>query len=491
MRLSRTSSSSSTELAPELGVELSGFRLERLIGHGRESFVFEATQLSLDRRVALKVIPERPAADRLRWPEHPHVASLYAAGPCDYGYFVATQLIRGTSLDELLGARAIDRQRVQQVLADARSALDAAHRAGIVHGAVNARNVLVDDAGRGFLTDFGLEPGPATSASDLADFDALERAALGLAHAPRRRPPRALIVLGTLCVAAAVTAAVLVTRDRSGPTIAPLHGAAAMGSALPAGGVSSVDCSGRAPSGASEPCTVVQTRLDGRPVAARSDGVARRWVVRGARGELALKVLRQRGGLFYMVARSPYALIRDTGVHVLPANLPVRKGDLVGLAVAPGSAIGVRHTTGAITMRQFGSDLQAGRFDHAGTVRDQEALLRVEYTPGVEWRPAGRLTGAAAAAAADGRELHALELSDGLELTAVSVGGRIVVDLRLHERRIARLPFDGAAPEGQLGSLATNAVRFGRPLVRMVWRNPRGLVSHDYDVGRHSIVPMD
>src|SRR5690242_16568637 len=101
MRPSRTSSSSSTELVPELGAELSGFRLERLIGHGRESVVFEATQLNLERRVAFKLIPERPDGARLRWPEHPHVVSLYAAGPCEYGYFVAMQLIRATSLAKL------------------------------------------------------------------------------------------------------------------------------------------------------------------------------------------------------------------------------------------------------------------------------------------------------------------------------------------------------------------------------------------------------
>jgi Protein kinase domain len=493
MQLSRTSSSSSTELAaPALGDELAGFRLERLIGHGRESLVFEATQVSLDRRVALKVLPERPAGDRLRWPENRHVVSLYAAGPCEYGYFVAMQLIRGTSLAELLESRRVRREEVQPVIDDVRAALDAAHRAGMVHGAVNARNVLVDEGGRGFLTDFGLESPGATMESDREQFDALERQALQRAQSPRRPRRAVLALLAGIVLTAAVAAVILATRGGTASTPGPLRGAEALGSALPAAGVVSADCSGRPPSGASEPCTLVQTRLDGRPLAVRANGVVRRWSVRGARGELALQVMRRRGALVYRVARSPYELIRDERLHVLTANLPVRKGDLVGLAVAPGSAVGVRRAGGATTQRQFGvNDLAAARFDHAGTERDQEVLLRVEYVPGARWRPADLLTGAGAAAAPDGRKLDALDLGGGLKVAAVSLGDRIVLDLRLGEQRIGRLPFDGADPKGRLGSLVTSEFRFGRPIVRMVWRNPSGIVTHDYSVGMHSAAPID
>src|SRR5436190_13243872 len=201
MRLSRTSSSSPIELGgPAPGDEVAGFRLERLIGHGQASVVFEATQTSLDRRVALKLLPERPPGGLLRWPEHPHVVSLYAAGPCEFGYFIAMQLVRGKSIDELSLSRT-DRQRV---LADVSGALDAAHRAGVVHGAVSARNVLVDRAGRGYLTDFGLGPPFATPESDRAALAELEHAA------PARLPWRwALPALAAIGVAAATAALVL------------------------------------------------------------------------------------------------------------------------------------------------------------------------------------------------------------------------------------------------------------------------------------------
>ena len=83
----------------EPGAEIAGFRLERVIGRGSQGVVYEATQLSLDRRVALKLIPPDPDLAeqfrRLQWPEHPHAVSMYAAGVCEHGQFVAMQLVRG------------------------------------------------------------------------------------------------------------------------------------------------------------------------------------------------------------------------------------------------------------------------------------------------------------------------------------------------------------------------------------------------------------
>jgi hypothetical protein len=240
----------------------------------------------------------------------------------------------------------------------------------------------------------------------------------------------------------------------------------------------------------------VQTRLEDRPVAARTGGVIRRWGVRGARGELALEVLRRRGAGTgadtFLVARTQYSLIRDEGLHLMRANLPVRAGDLVGLAVAPGAGVGVRRASGATTRRRSGpSDLFPESFDRsAGTGRDQELLLRVEYVPGAKWTPAGRLTRRAAARAPAGRKLDVLEAQRDLTVAAVSVRGRIVVDLSSAKRRIARVPFVGN-PAGRLESLYTLRVRFGQPIVRLLWRNPRGPVSRDYMVTKRSLVPID
>jgi len=510
MPLSRTSSSSSTEVA--------GFVVERQLGRGSRARVFEATQLSLQRRVALKLLDGAPVDGELCWPEHPRVVSLYAAGPCEQGYFVAMQLVRGTSLAEA------PRRALLPLLEDVAAGLDAAHRAGIAHGAVNARNVLVGE-GRAFLSDFGLGEGEATQAVDLADFATLVGELLELpppdgppasaaaivaearrrvgpgrrsrwplgAHArPQGAPARrslALWALAATLVAGVATLVVAMSRGSSDQVPAPLDGAVTLGSSLPSSGARSVDCDDGSPSGSSEPCLVVQTRLDGRPVVARSDGVIRRWALRDARGDLALEVLRRRGAGTYVVARTS-ARVPGARVRVLPANLPVRAGDLVGLAVAPGTAVGVRHAAGATTARRLGpADLPPGEFD--SKARGEELLLRVEYLPGQTWRPAGLLTGRRAALAPEGRTLDSLELHPGVSVAAVSAGGRVAADLEVDGRRIQRLFVAGAGPAGRLGSLYTLRVRFGRPILRLLWRNPSGVVSRDFSAGRRGLVPID
>src|SRR5919197_1345492 len=141
-------STSSTDVAAPLepGIEIAGFRIERSIGRGRSAVVYEATQLELDRRVALKLFEFGSEAGTrlrtLRWPEHPNVVRMYAAGTSESGNFLALQLVRGSSLARLLDRGTPKRGLAQGVLADVAAALDAAHRTGYVHGAVNGKNVL-------------------------------------------------------------------------------------------------------------------------------------------------------------------------------------------------------------------------------------------------------------------------------------------------------------------------------------------------------------
>src|SRR5215207_6090462 len=126
------SSSSSTE-AGALGPvsELAGFRIERLIGRGSRGTVYEATQVNLDRRVALKLLqPDAGVAERLgrlRWPEHRNVVSLYAVWTCLHVQYVAMQLVRGSTLAKLQTSGKLAPGRAIQVLNEVAMALDAAH----------------------------------------------------------------------------------------------------------------------------------------------------------------------------------------------------------------------------------------------------------------------------------------------------------------------------------------------------------------------------
>jgi tRNA A-37 threonylcarbamoyl transferase component Bud32 len=503
------------ELPP--GTEIAGFRIERTLGRGRAAAVYEATQIDLDRRVALKLFDRDSRLGArlrtLRWPEHARIVRMYAAGTSEYGDFLALQLVRGSTIAEMLDAGGLKQGVAAGLLEDVGAVLDTAHRAGYVHGAVQARNVFVDRDGRALLSDFGLGKSGADVETDRADFAALAHdsggrtlpeplpaSAIEIVRAafPRRKGWKlALPAAGALlAIAAIVTAAVLAHGGSSEQAPPPvLAGAVALGSDLPATGVRSVDCMGSPPSGASEACTVVQATLDGRAVVPQRSGVIRRWSVRGARGDIALEVLRRRGKKFFMVARTQYATLEDAGLHVLPAYLPVQPGDLVGLQVTPGAIVGIRDgDREAATARWFGPLVYEARPAErsAGTGFDHEVLLRVEYAPGVSWRPPGQLTGRAAERAPSGRVSSRLVLDPGppLSFVVARVGGRVAVDLLTRWRRLVRLGVPDANAGGKLASVEVVSIRLGRPIVRLSWQNPDVLVVHEYVAGRRTLTPL-
>ena len=373
------SSTSATEhLVP--GTRVAGYRIEGVLGEGSHGVVYKARQLDLDRAVALRIVPGAPGPRR-PWPDGPHVVALYAGGDCEQGRYMAMRLVRGTSLAELAASGGLSGGQAHELLSQVADALGSAHAAGIVHGSLSAGNVLVDSAGQALVSDFGLEPG-----SIEADREAL--AALGEQYgappgAPARRRLRLFLPLALLAVAAGVLALVLGGKGAKAVP-APPPGSVVLGSSLKGGGVRSVDCEGGAPNGSSLGCTLLQTQLPGRGLVAPRDGVIRHWVVRGARGQLALQVLRGDGsGGFEVVSSSAYVQVPDRAVHELSTRLPIRAGDRVAVEVTPEAAIGVRTAAGARTWRFIGPLRDSFRTParRAGTGFDYEVLVRVDYVP--------------------------------------------------------------------------------------------------------------
>ena len=187
--------------------ELGDFRILRELGRGGMGVVYEAEQISLGRRIALKVLPfagvldprqlqrfknEARAAATL---DHPHIVHVHAVGQDRGVHFYAMQLIEGKSLaevismwrappDSLVSSSAtvdperkttiqstnrntrqatatgeISRLRFRQVIdwgIQAATALEYAHQSGIVHRDIKPSNLLVNAEGQLWVTDFGL-----------------------------------------------------------------------------------------------------------------------------------------------------------------------------------------------------------------------------------------------------------------------------------------------------------------------------------------------
>jgi Protein kinase domain len=152
------------------GSRIAGYRIEGVAGHGGMGVVYQATQLALGRRVALKLISPVLADDprfRERFKresrlaasiDHPNVIPVYEAGEIDGFLFLSMRWVEGTDLATLIGrSGGLEPRRATRIVAQVAAALDAAHEHGLVHRDVKPANVLITGRGEhAYLTDFGL-----------------------------------------------------------------------------------------------------------------------------------------------------------------------------------------------------------------------------------------------------------------------------------------------------------------------------------------------
>jgi len=150
------------------GAEFAGCRIEAVAGRGGMGIVYRATQLSLGRPVALKLITPDRAGDpgfRERFEresriaaaiDHPNVIPVYAAGEEAGHLYLVMRYVKGTDLQHLLAReRTLPPDRVADIALQIGAALDAAHAVGLVHRDVKPANVLLGGE-HAYLADFGL-----------------------------------------------------------------------------------------------------------------------------------------------------------------------------------------------------------------------------------------------------------------------------------------------------------------------------------------------
>jgi DNA-binding NarL/FixJ family response regulator len=155
-----------------IGSTFAGHRIDGEAGRGGMGVVYRATDLTLDRPVALKLIAPRMAGDpvfRARFVsecklaaaiDHPNVVQIFHAGEERGVLYVTMRYIDGTDLRTLLGeVGRLEPERAVAIISQVAGALDAAHERGLVHRDVKPANVLLakrDGAERAYLTDFGV-----------------------------------------------------------------------------------------------------------------------------------------------------------------------------------------------------------------------------------------------------------------------------------------------------------------------------------------------
>jgi hypothetical protein len=134
--------------------------------------VYRATQLSLDRVVALKLLASELSNDpgfRARFQregqlqaalDHQHIVPVYEAGQTEHGLFLAMRLIRGPTLKHLILDGQLDPRRSLRLLAQVAQALDAAHAQGLIHRDIKPQNILIGEGDHAYLADFGLIKAP-------------------------------------------------------------------------------------------------------------------------------------------------------------------------------------------------------------------------------------------------------------------------------------------------------------------------------------------
>lgn len=147
-------------------VELPGLELLRLLGRGGMGEVWLARQRSLERTVAVKVLPPKLAQDpefvsrfekeatALAALSHPNIIQIIDRGVAGEHYYFVMEYVEGRSLRELTG-KLTPQESLRMALQVAR-AMECAHESGIVHRDLKPENVLVDMRGHVKVADFGL-----------------------------------------------------------------------------------------------------------------------------------------------------------------------------------------------------------------------------------------------------------------------------------------------------------------------------------------------
>ena len=167
------------------GQMLGAYRIINQVGQGGMATVYKAYQPSMDRNVAVKVLPRQLAESKefvarfqqeartIARLEHPHILPVFDYGESDgTTYFVMRYLEAGT-LKEKMQAGPLSFNEIDNLFTQLAGALGYAHSHGVIHRDLKPANALVDEQGNLFLTDFGIAKLLESASPRLTQTDAI------------------------------------------------------------------------------------------------------------------------------------------------------------------------------------------------------------------------------------------------------------------------------------------------------------------------------
>lgn len=150
-----------------IGKTVGQYQIVEQIGAGGMATIFKAYQPSIDRYVAIKILPRQLAEDEnfvkrfaheakaIAALEHPHILPVHDFGTEGKLNYMVMRYVKGGTLSNLMG-KTLPYEKVVQIVGNVARALDYAHERGVVHRDIKPSNILIDEHGEVLLTDFGI-----------------------------------------------------------------------------------------------------------------------------------------------------------------------------------------------------------------------------------------------------------------------------------------------------------------------------------------------